>query len=232
VLGHGDERGCQDMNTYMFWGSVSSFLFLSSIPAIVHQLRVIYKRKRLRSEGALSEPVTQSISTNQIVSSYCAIFSFFLFGLVLQKPDPFLTYPRAIVGLLLYWLVIEIHRDRRTRATTAAVCGMSASLLIPLILVATDTRATSEAQGFSNILICVSAVLMTQGAWSQYSMLRRSKKRGAVSLPMHLVLYGKDFSGFMFGLQIGTSAWSIIMMHALNLLTRAPIIYSYLRSSR
>jgi hypothetical protein len=220
------------MSSYLFWGSVSSLLFLSSIPAILHQLRVIAKRKRLRAQGALNEPVTQSISTNQIVSSYCAIFSFFLFGLVLQKPDPFLTYPRAIVGLLLYWVVIEIHRDRRTHATRAAVYAMSASLLIPVLLVVTGTRATGEAQWFSNALICASAVLMTQGAWSQYSILRKTSKRGAVSLPMHLVLYGKDFSGLMFGLQIGWSAWSIVMMHALNLLTRAPIIYSYLRSSR
>jgi hypothetical protein len=44
---------------------------------------------------------------------------------------------------------------------------------------------------------------------------------------MHLVLYGKDFAGMMFGLQIGASAWSIVLMHGLNLLMRAPIIYTY-----
>jgi uncharacterized protein with PQ loop repeat len=206
--------------------------FLSAVPAIAHQLRVIWKRKRLRQEGALSDPVTQSISLNQIVSSYFAIFSFFLFGIVLQNPDPFLTYPRAIVGLLLYWVVLEIHLDRRTRSSTIAITLMSASLLIPFVLFATGMRASSSAQGLSNILVCAAAVLMAQGAWSQFIALRTSKKRGAVSLPMHLVLYGKDFSGLMFGCQIGWTAWSIVLMHAVNLITRAPIIYTYVRSSR
>jgi hypothetical protein len=220
------------MSGYALWGIISSALFLSAIPALVHQLRVIWKRKRLRDEGALSEPVTQSVSLNQIVSSYFAIFSFFLFGIVLQNPDPFLTYPRAIVGLLLYWVVFEIHLDRKTRGSKLAITLMSASLLIPFVLVATGTRASTSAQGFSNILVCAAAVLMAQGAWSQYIALRTSKKRGAVSLPMHLVLYGKDFSGLMFGCQIGWSAWSIVLMHAVNLITRAPIIYTYVRASR
>jgi uncharacterized protein with PQ loop repeat len=220
------------MSSYALWGTISSVFFLSAVPAIAHQLRVIWKRKRLRQEGALSDPVTQSISLNQIVSSYFAIFSFFLFGIVLQNPDPFLTYPRAIVGLLLYWVVLEIHLDRRTRSSTIAITLMSASLLIPFVLFATGMRASSSAQGLSNILVCAAAVLMAQGAWSQFIALRTSKKRGAVSLPMHLVLYGKDFSGLMFGCQIGWTAWSIVLMHAVNLITRAPIIYTYVRSSR
>jgi uncharacterized protein with PQ loop repeat len=220
------------MSGYALWGTISSVLFLSAVPAIVHQLRVIWKRKKLRAEGVLAEPVTQSVSLNQVVSSYFAIFSFFLFGIVLQNPDPFLTYPRALVGLLLYWVVFEIHLDRRSKVTTSVVVLMSLSLLIPLVLVATGARASSGAQGLSNALVCFAAVLMAQGAWSQYVALATSKKRGAVSLPMHVVLYGKDFSGLMFGFQIGWTAWSIIMMHAVNLIARAPIIYSYLRSSR
>jgi uncharacterized protein with PQ loop repeat len=173
------------MSSYALWGTISSVFFLSAVPAIAHQLRVIWKRKRLRQEGALSDPVTQSISLNQIVSSYFAIFSFFLFGIVLQNPDPFLTYPRAIVGLLLYWVVLEIHLDRRTRSSTIAITLMSASLLIPFVLFATGMRASSSAQGLSNILVCAAAVLMAQGAWSQFIALRTSKKRGAVSLPMY-----------------------------------------------
>jgi hypothetical protein len=220
------------MSSYALWGTISSILFLSAVPAIAHQLRVIWKRKKLREQGILSEPVTQSLSLNQVVSSYFAIFSFFLFGVVLENPDPFLTYPRAIVGLLLYWVVFEIHLDRNDRTTKASVIAMSASLVVPLVLVATGTRASQGAQGLSHILVCIATVLMTQGAWSQYRVLSRSKKRGAVSLPMHVVLYGKDFSGLMFGLQIGSTAWSIVMMHAVNLVTRAPIIYSYLRSLR
>jgi hypothetical protein len=220
------------MSSYVLWGTISSALFLSAIPAIAHQLRVIWKRKKLRVEGSLAEPVTQSISLNQVVSSYFAIFSFFLFGIVLPNPDPFLTYPRAIVALLLWWVVFEIHVDRRNRVTRAVFILMSLSLLLPFVLIATGTRASSSAQWISNALVCFAAALMAQGMWSQYGALKASKRRGAVSLPMHVVLYAKDFSGLMFGFQIGWTAWSIIMMHAVNLIARAPVIYSYLRLSR
>jgi hypothetical protein len=70
---------------------------------------------------------------------------------------------------------------------------------------------------------------MAQGCLAQYRMLRRAGQRGAVSLPMHAMLYGKDFSGLMFGLELGASAWSIILMHASNLVMRLPILYGYLK---
>jgi hypothetical protein len=220
------------MNTYYFWGTISSVFFLSSIPAILHQLSVIWKRKRLRREQALDEAATQSISLNQVFSSYCAVYSFFLFGLVLDSPDPFLMYPRAIVGILLYAILLEIYSERRSRAARASFAASSLSLIGPLALIATGTRASPEAQSASNALVCGTTILMAQGAVSQWLLLKRSGKRGAVSLPMHLALYGKDFTGLMFGLQIGTAAWSIVLMHASNLIMRAPVIYSYVRLAR
>lgn len=215
------------MTGYYFWGLVSSVLFLSAIPAIVHQLQLIWKRRRARSQGLLDEPATLSISLNQIFSSYCAVYSFFLFGLVSDSPDPFLMYPRAVVGVLLWVVIFEIARDRRTSGARCALAASSLSWIAPLILVGIGQRASSVAQSGSSILICAAAVFLAQGNISQYLVLKRSQKRGGVSLPMHLVLYGKDFAGMMFGLQIGASAWSIVLMHGLNLLMRAPIIYTY-----
>ncbi|MFM7319231.1 MAG: hypothetical protein ACKO5E_19980, partial [bacterium] len=74
------------MSGYYFWGLLSSGFFLSAIPALVHQLLVIGRRKRLKSLGVLAEPATQSISLNQIFSSFFAVYSFFLFGLVAETP--------------------------------------------------------------------------------------------------------------------------------------------------
>jgi hypothetical protein len=68
------------MTGYYFWGLVSSLLFLSAIPAVVHQLQLIWKRKRLKAEGLSTEPATLSISLNQIFSSYVAIFRSFFLG--------------------------------------------------------------------------------------------------------------------------------------------------------
>lgn len=220
------------MGAYYFWGLVSSALFLSAIPAIVHQLRVVWKRKEQRARGSLSEPATQSISLNQIFSSYCAVYSFFLFGLASDTPDPFLTYPRAIVGILLYLVVLEIFKEHRTRGAQAAFFTCSISLLVPWVLIFAGVRSASSVQAASNVVVCFTAALLAQGNISQYLLLKRSQKRGAVSLPMHATLYGKDFAGMMFGFQIGSSAWSIILMHALNLIMRAPIIYAYMRSPR
>jgi peptidoglycan/LPS O-acetylase OafA/YrhL len=157
------------------------------------------------------------------------VYSFFLFGFALQSPDPFLTYPRAIVGLLLYLIVLEIYQERRSQSARVALTLCSLSLVVPIILVITDTRSSPAVLAGSNIVVCLATALMAQGAVSQYLLLKRSQTTGAVSLPMHLVLYGKDLSGLMFGLQIGADAWSIILMHASNLFMRAPIIYTYVR---
>jgi hypothetical protein len=217
---------------YHFWGLLSSALFLLSVPAIFHQLQVIWKRKKLKASGALSEPTTQSISLNQIFSSYCGVYSFFLFGLVSKTPDPFLTYPRAIVGILLYLVVVEICKDRQSRASQAALAVCSISVLFSVVLVLSGARSSSFVESLANSIVCFATVLLAQGNISQYLVLKESRKRGAVSIPMHLALYLKDFAGMMFGFQLGASAWSIILMHVSNLIMRAPIFYAYLRLSR
>jgi hypothetical protein len=218
------------MTGYYFWGLVSSVLFLSAIPAIVHQLQLIWKRRRWRLEGLLAEPATLSISLNQMFSSYCAVYSFFLFGLVSDSPDPFLTFPRAIVGILLWAVIFEIARDRRSVAAHSVLVACSIFMLVPVVLIATGCRTSGVAREGSSVLVCAAAICLAQGNLAQYLVLKRSRKRGGVSLPMHLLLYGKDFAGMMFGLQIGVSAWSIVFMHGLNLLMRAPIIYTYTRT--
>ena len=103
----------------------------------------------------------------------------------------------------------------------------SLSWLAPVVLLMTGHRTSNVAQSGSSVLICAAAAFLAQGNISQYVVLKRTQKRGGVSLPMHLVLYAKDFAGMMFALQIGASAWSIVLMHGVNLLMRAPIIYTY-----
>jgi len=221
------------MNWYYFWGVVSSALFLSAIPAIMHQLMRIWQRKKLRARGELDEPATFSISVNQVFSSYIAVYSFFLFGLALDSPDPFLTYPRAVVGGLLYVVLYEIFCDRvQSRASRAAFYTATASLAVPIVFVSTGARSSDVVRAGSHVLVCVATMVMAQGGYSQFRLLSKNQARGAVSLPMHVVLYLKDLSGLIFGLQIGIAAWSIVLMHLVNLIMRAPIIYVYSKLPR
>lgn len=220
------------MTSYHFWGFISSSLFLSSIPAIFHQLKTITQRKRLIANGSLSETATQSISLNQIFSSYLAVFSFFIFGLVRDTPDLFLTIPRAIMGFLLYLVILELYRDRRDVRSLTALLAASLSLITPGVIFLSGLRASSFTRSGADTLVCLATVLLAQGNLSQYLALKRSQKRGAVSLPMHLVLYLKDLSGLLFGLELGAAAWSIVAMHGSNLVLRAPVIWGYLRISR
>jgi hypothetical protein len=220
------------MSSYRFWGVVSSAFFLCSIPAIFHQLKKIWWRKQLISAGELAEPATYSISVNQVFSSYCGVYSFFLFGLVLDAPDPFLTYPRLLVGLLLYLVLFEIFRDRNTRAVKYVFGLATLSLFVPIVLILSGLRSSPGVRSISHLLVCAATLTMAQGAYAQFVLLRRNQARGAVSLPMHTVLYLKDISGMFFGLQLGVSAWSIIFMHLSNIIMRAPILWMYWRVPR
>jgi hypothetical protein len=217
------------MTAYYFWGTLSSALFLSAIPAIAHQLLIVWRRRRLRGAGLLQEPATLSISLNQVFASYCAVYAFFLFGLVSQTPDPFLTIPRAMAGALLALLLFELARDRGTWPTKAACSATLLSLCMPVMMIASGNRTSSALQSTATLVICLTTAYLAHGNISQFLTLRRSRARGAVSLPMHVILYGKDIAGLMFGLQLGVAAWSIVLMHGVNLVLRAPIIFEYLR---
>lgn len=227
--GDGAYRVSTFMNTYLFWGTISSLFFLSAVPAIGHQLWKIQVRKRQRARGELHVEATQSISVNQIFSSYCGVYSFFLFGIVLDSPDVFLTIPRFVALILLYWVVLEIYRERRDRASRWALSVCSVSALLPVALVLFGIRATSQSKALAQGLVLAATVLMAQGCIAQYLMLKRVRHRGAVSLPMHLTLYAKDFSGLMFGVELGVQAWSVMLMHGSNLMMRLPVLYGYLK---
>ena len=220
------------MTGYYLWGCISSTFFLSSIPAIAHQIKIIWNRRALKAKGELRESVTQSISLNQIASSYWAVYSFFLFGLASDSPDLFLVLPRAVVGILLYLVIFELFRDRRSFRAKFIFILCSISIIAAALLVLSGLRSTIGAQTVSTGIVCLSTLLLAQGNLAQYLALKRSGKRGAVSFPMHLVLYAKDFTGMMFGLQLGANAWAIVLMHVSNLIMRAPLILTYLRIRR
>lgn len=215
------------MNWYLFWGSLSSLCFLSAVPAIGHQLWLIYERKRRRACGELQEAATQSISINQVFSSFCGIYSFFLFGIVLDPPDLFLTIPRFIAAVLIYLVVLEIYRERRDRPSTYAMWGCTLLSGIPVALILTGVRTATASRSLSQAVVILATLLMAQGCLAQYRALRLSGQRGGVSFPMHAMLYAKDFTGLMFGMQLGWTAWAIILMHLSNLVMRLPLMYRY-----
>ena len=215
------------MNWYLFWGSLSSLFFLLAVPAIGHQLWLIYERKRRRARDELHEAATQSISINQIFSSFCGVYSFFLFGIVLDPPDLFLTIPRFVAAVLIYLVVLEIYRERRDRPSTYAMWGCTLLTGIPVALILTGVRTSAASRSLSQAVVIAATLLMAQGCIAQYRSLRLSGQRGGVSFPMHATLYAKDFTGLMFGMQLGWSAWAIILMHLSNLVMRLPLMYRY-----
>lgn len=215
------------MNWYLFWGSLSSLCFLSAVPTIGHQLWLIYERKKRRARGELHEAATHSISINQIFSSFCGVYSFFLFGIVLDPPDLFLTIPRFAAAVLIYVVILEIYRERRDRPSAYAMWACTLLCIIPVVLILTGVRTTAASKSLSHTVVLTATLLMAQGCLAQYRALRRSGQRGGVSFPMHAMLYAKDFTGLMFGIQLGWTAWAIILMHLSNLVMRLPLMYRY-----
>jgi hypothetical protein len=183
--------------------------------------------KKRRARGELHEAATQSISPNQIFSSFCGVYGFFLFGIVSDPPDLFLTIPRFVAAVLIYLVVLEIYRERRDRPSTYAMRGCTLLSVIPVALILTGVRTTTASRSLSEFVVIAATLLMAQGCIAQYRALRLSGQRGGVSFPMHAMLYAKDFTGLMFGMQLGWSAWSIILMHLSNLVMRLPLMYRY-----
>jgi len=84
-------------------------------------------------------------------------------------------------------------------------------------VIASGFHGVTASYWVANGLVSLATVMMAQGAYSQYRTLKLNRSRGAVSLPMHVVLYLKDLTGMICGFQIGyLTAWSIILDSAVK----------------
>lgn len=214
--------------SYHITGLISSAIFLLTIGGLWAQLGFVWQRKQLATNDATQERPTAVLSVNQFVSSYLAFFSFFLYGMCLERFNHYLVWPRLTASVLTLAVLFEIVRDRRDRVASLAFAACAILLVgAPLGLV-TIPGATEWGRTVSQTLIVIVTVILAQGYLHQVLMIRQTGRTGGVSARLHQFFFWKDVSTIAFALTMGTSTgWPLILLSSVSATTKLVTLWHF-----
>lgn len=213
-------------------GIVNLVFYAIALSGIVHQLRLIWRRREAAAPGGSPTAV---ISLNQLAVSFLGYYAFFVYGYCVRPFNHYLVWPR-LAGLLLVLAILrELARDRRDRRSIG-VLSVGVALLLPALGVLLARPEVSAAERRLPQLLAVAAtVAVVQGFGHQILAVRRARHVGAVSSWMHVATFVKDFSLAALGAAMGaTQGWPLLLMGGASIAVKSVLLghlYAY-RTSR
>jgi hypothetical protein len=208
---------------YQAAGALNTLCVLLGLLGIWLQIRKIRERKH----AGVAHP-TDILSLNNFATTFCASWSFFVYGYSIEPFNPVLVWPRLASFLLTLVVLYQIQHDRRTTASrvvfiTAVVlaAGGLAGLFFGGVI-------SDDARRLSQTLIVAITVLLVQANFHQIALIWRSGKTGAVSLRMNQFFLTMDASGILFGLAMGVaSGWPLILLSAASGIPKIIIMWLF-----
>lgn len=214
--------------SYHVTGLISSAIFLLTIGGLWAQLGFVWQRKQSAEVDQTDERPTSVLSVNQFVSSFLAFFSFFVYGMCLERFNHYLVWPRLAAALLTLAVLFEIVRDRRDRVAMFAFAACAILLVgTPLGLI-TISGAMAWGRMASQSLIVVVTVILAQGYLYQVLLIRRTGRTGGVSARLHQFFFWKDLSTIAFALTMETSTgWPLILLSSVSATTKVITLWQF-----
>jgi uncharacterized protein with PQ loop repeat len=213
---------------YHVAGSLNALCVLLGLWGIAHQIGKIWQRR----EAGAAHPA-EVLSLNSFAVTFCASWSFFVYGYSIEPFNHVLVWPRLASFLLMLVILYEIRRDRRTRTSTAVFIVASIVAALGLAGLAFSPVLAQDARRLSQSLIVVITVLLVQGNVHQIILIWRSRRTGAVSLRMNQFLLTMDASGILFGFAMGVqSGWPLILLSAASAIPKLVILWLFRRVGR
>ena len=112
-------------------------------------------------------------------------------------------WPRLIASILVGLILLEIWRDRRSKASLLCVSFACLSLILGnLGLIFGDTIA-DQGRNISTTIILLVSLLIAQGYFDQIKLIIRSGSTGAVDLKMSQFILMMDISTMAFAISMG-----------------------------
>jgi uncharacterized protein with PQ loop repeat len=212
---------------YHITGSVQALIFFFSLAALLVQANAIRARKQV---SAVNKSIgsTDVLSINLILSSFCAFFSYLLYGASLERFNYYLVLTRVPACLITIYLVFEISLDRKTLWSRVCFWGCSVAFAGVCVALAIDQGSF---QGFHRILsnfVVVCGVLMLQGQAHQIFSIVRAKSTGAISFRARFLNVLKDLSTVLFAVAMGVrDGWPIILVNGVNAIMTLIVLRSF-----
>jgi len=204
--------------TYDNVGLISASLVTLSTLGIGLQLKKIIDRRKAFVHDRSTEKATQGLSLIRFSTSFSAFFAVFLYGLTLQKFNHYLVWPRVLALLLVLSIVYQIWRDRKDRLSLAAFLAGTSLFGVASLMALTQYRIAVHSTGLPHLLLLASLVLLMHGGGAQIMEIRRTRRTGALSLPMHQLFFVKDASSILFALTMGfQDGWPVFVMSSFSI---------------
>jgi hypothetical protein len=196
------------LSFYAIAGTANTIAALIGVYGVWLQLARVRENRR----GGLAHP-TEVLSLNSFASSYVASWAFFVYGYSIQPFNHFLVWSRLASCLLIWAVLLEIRRDRRSGASRAVLVSASVLLAGGLAGLAYAPALADDSRLVSQTLIVAITLLLGQSLWHQALLIWRSGKTGAVSKRLHQSILLVDATGIAFGLAMGLGdGWPLILL--------------------
>ena len=213
---------------YQVAGTLNAVCVLLGLWGIAHQIGKIWQRR----EAGAAHPA-EVLSLNSFAVTFCASWSFFVYGYSIEPFNHVLVWPRLASFVLTLVILYEIRRDRRTRMSSAVFFIASALAVLGLAGLAFSPVVAQDARRVSQALIVLITVLLVQGNVHQIMLIWHSRKTGAVSLRMNQFVLTMDASGILFGFAMGLqSGWPLILLSAASAIPKIIILWLFHRVGR
>ena len=215
---------------YHISGTIQALIFLLSLLALIAQARVIRSRKLFRLNDSDNNVAgsTDVISLNLILSSFCAFFSYLLYGAALAQANYYLVLTRLPACLVTIYIVYEISADRRTPISRASLWICVASFTCALLALIIDRSVFRELRQISSNFVLICGAIMFQGQVHQIVKIVQARSTGAISFRARVLNVLKDVSTVFFGLAMGLKdGWPLIAVNGVNAVMTLLVLKSF-----
>lgn len=208
---------------YDVLGTINTVFIFVSLYGVFLQLNKVWLRKK-RCETK----VTEVLSQNQFTVSFLAYFSFFIYGYSVDDFNHYIVWPRLIASLIVAIILVEIWKDRKSRASFYCLLFVSLCLVTGILGLLLNDTYFQYSKSVSTILIVVITLLLAQGYVHQIKLIIDSGKTGAIDIRMSQFIFMMDISTVAFASTMGVNdGWPLMLLAIVSGITKVIIMYLF-----
>ena len=208
---------------YNIFGTINTLFIFVSLYGVYLQLSKLWLRK---ANG--KEKVTDVLSQNQFTMSFLAYFSFFVYGYSIDIFNHYIVWPRLIASILVILILVEMWKDRKSKASVTSLVLVSVCFTLGIIGLALNESFADHSKQVSTILIMIITLLLAQGYTHQIKLIISSGKTGAIDIRMSQFILMMDISTIAFAMTMGLSqGWPLIVLATVSAITKLIIMYLF-----
>ncbi len=208
---------------YNIFGTINTLFIFVSLYGVYLQLSKLWLRK---ANG--KEKVTDVLSQNQFTMSFLAYFSFFVYGYSIDIFNHYIVWPRLIASILVILILVEMWKDRKSKASVTSLVLVSMCFTLGIIGLALNESLADHSKQVSTILIMIITLLLAQGYTHQIKLIISSGKTGAIDIRMSQFILMMDISTIAFAMTMGfAQSWPLIALATVSAVTKLIIMYLF-----